>query len=338
MPNTIVSPNMTITVPVVLTDPGPDWATRIYNALFSTIDAHDHSTGKGVQIAPPGLNINADLPFGTTNNATLLRSARFVNQGSPLALGPDVGCVYESGGELWYNDSSGRQVKLTSVGAVNSTLLALPFKLVTTTPFSILSTDLFEIYYVDLSAHAQTMNLPASSALAPGRVYYFADFKGFGQTNALTIAPNGTDKINAVNASIVVQVTGFVVAMTTDGAGNWTLVVDSPSPPAINPFLQSARGPITANFTIDSLGKDYVLLCDTSAGVFNLTMPAPTNGRMLVVVDVGNAQAVHNLTLVRHGAEKLNNTAGNMGLATNTSVHTIYSNGTDWWVARGNVA
>ena len=37
----------------------PDWATRIYNALFTTIDQHDHTSGKGVLITTAALNVNA---------------------------------------------------------------------------------------------------------------------------------------------------------------------------------------------------------------------------------------------------------------------------------------
>jgi hypothetical protein len=119
MPNTVVSPNMNITVPVVLTDPGPDWATRIYNALFATIDAHDHSSGKGVQITPLGMNINADLAFGSFN-ATGLRSARFTSQATPLALGGDVGCLSNVLGDAYWNNGAGTAIELTSQGMVGT--------------------------------------------------------------------------------------------------------------------------------------------------------------------------------------------------------------------------
>ena len=85
MPNT--SPNMNLIVPIPSTgvtgtgDVGPGYAQNISNDLLTTIDTHDHSSGKGVQVTPAGLNINADLSFNN-NNANQLRSTRFFSQPS----------------------------------------------------------------------------------------------------------------------------------------------------------------------------------------------------------------------------------------------------------------
>lgn len=116
MANDTTSPNMGLTVPTVGVDPGPDWASSI-NADLSVIDGHNHSPGSGVQVNPTGLDINSDLPFGG-NNATLLRSVRFSPQASPLALTTDIGCIYESGVDLFYNDGNGNQVRITQNGSV----------------------------------------------------------------------------------------------------------------------------------------------------------------------------------------------------------------------------
>lgn len=115
---------MGLTVPTPSTgvtgtgDPGPGYATNISNDL-NTIDAHDHSSGKGVQVTPAGLNINADLSFGSFN-ATNLRSARFTSQASALNGGSDVGEIYVKTGDLWYVNSSGVQVQLTSNSTVGT--------------------------------------------------------------------------------------------------------------------------------------------------------------------------------------------------------------------------
>ena len=220
MPNTVVSPNMNITVPVVLTDPGPDWAQRIYTALFTTIDLHDHSAGKGVQVTPAGMSINADLAFGSFN-ATALRSSRFTSQGAPLALGADVGCAYVSGGELWYNDLASRQVQLTKLGALNTTTLYYPLKTPVSGSYTILSTDTFALYYVDVSGGVATVNLPAASAMTPGRVFFFVDFKRNSATNNITVVPAGADKINGVAGSYVVAINGSYSVLTCDGVSNW---------------------------------------------------------------------------------------------------------------------
>jgi hypothetical protein len=121
MPNTSV--NMGLIVPIASTgasgtgDPGPGYASNISNDLLSTIDAHDHSAGKGVQITPAGLNMNADLPMGS-NNVTALRAARFTSQASALNLAGDINELYFKSGDLWMVNGSGVQVQVTAGSAL----------------------------------------------------------------------------------------------------------------------------------------------------------------------------------------------------------------------------
>lgn len=103
------------------TDSGLNWETNL-NAALTTIDQHNHSAGQGQQIQPNGINISSDLSFGS-NNATNLRTTRFIPQSVPISnTGADVGEVYVSGNELFYNDvSGGNQVQITTNGNVNAT-------------------------------------------------------------------------------------------------------------------------------------------------------------------------------------------------------------------------
>src|ERR1035437_5104914 len=117
MSNIILSPNMTLPIPVVGVDPGPDYALNL-DACLGIIDSHNHSNGSGVQITPAGMNINADLSFGG-NNATHLRSVKFSPQSSLLSLASDSGVLYESGVDLYYNDALGNQIRITASGGVN---------------------------------------------------------------------------------------------------------------------------------------------------------------------------------------------------------------------------
>lgn len=119
MANFTVSANMGLSIPTVSVAPGPTWATLLDSCL-TVIDAHTHNSGSGVQITSSGLNINADLTVGS-NNLTSIRSSRFTAQASPLALTTDLGCVYVSGVDLYYNDISGNQVRITQSGAVAGT-------------------------------------------------------------------------------------------------------------------------------------------------------------------------------------------------------------------------
>lgn len=116
MANILLSPNMSLPVPVVGQEAGPQFATDV-NSSLTIIDQHNHTSGSGVQIPTAGLNINADLSFNS-NNLTQIRSSRYASQTSPLALATDLDCVYVSGVDLYYNDGNGNQVRLTQSGAV----------------------------------------------------------------------------------------------------------------------------------------------------------------------------------------------------------------------------
>ncbi len=127
MANYFTTPNMDLTVPYVNVDPGPDYANNINNS-FSLIDSHDHSSGKGVQITPSGLNINAAL----TLNGNPLTNASYVEFQLQLSNpGVSQGLYVQNGSEsparpdLWYYDGSSA-VQLTNNGSVNATIANLP--------------------------------------------------------------------------------------------------------------------------------------------------------------------------------------------------------------------
>jgi hypothetical protein len=114
-----VSPNMMLPVPVPTVDPGPDWANNLYACLYSQIDAHDHSAGKGVQIQPDGLDISGNLTF-QGNSATNLLTSSYSTQSAPLSTATYPYAVYVSGGNLYYNSAS-TAIQITTPTAVNAT-------------------------------------------------------------------------------------------------------------------------------------------------------------------------------------------------------------------------
>lgn len=119
MADSVQSPNMLMPVPVVGVDPGPQYAIDIDSCL-NIIDQHNHASGSGVKITPDGLNINADLTLNN-NNLIATKSVRFQIQPSALAGVSDLGCLYEVGVDLYYNDGLGNQVRITQSGAVAGT-------------------------------------------------------------------------------------------------------------------------------------------------------------------------------------------------------------------------
>ena len=113
------SANMNLPVPTVSVAPGPAWAALL-NSCLTIIDSHSHTAGSGVPITSAALDINGDVSFAN-NNLTNPRSVRFSAQGSPLALGTDLGCIYVAGVDLYYNDVDGNQIQITDAGGVAGT-------------------------------------------------------------------------------------------------------------------------------------------------------------------------------------------------------------------------
>lgn len=116
MPTTTTSPNMSFPIPIVGVDPGPQYAFDINDAL-TIIDAHNHAPGSGVPVSTDGISINADLSFNSFNAIDLL-STRYSPQVSPLAGANDKGALYVSGVDLYYNDVTGVQIRITQSGSV----------------------------------------------------------------------------------------------------------------------------------------------------------------------------------------------------------------------------
>jgi hypothetical protein len=113
------TPYMSLALPTVSQTLGPAWASQLVAAL-GLIDSHTHVSGQGQQVPSAGLNINADLSFGSFN-ATQLRTARFSDQVGTLGSAGDARCIYSSGGNLWWNSGAGTPVQLTSGGALAGT-------------------------------------------------------------------------------------------------------------------------------------------------------------------------------------------------------------------------
>lgn len=116
MPNTTASTNMSMPIPTVSVDPGPQWGLDL-NSCLNILDAHDHTTGYGAQITPGGINISSDLTF-LSNNAISLRSARFSSNAAVLVLAADLNCLYTVTNDLYYNDGLGNNVRITQSGGV----------------------------------------------------------------------------------------------------------------------------------------------------------------------------------------------------------------------------
>jgi microcystin-dependent protein len=111
---------MGLVLPTPTTTAGPEWANSI-NAALVSVDAHDHTSGKGTKVPVSGLNINADLSM-QTHALTNVADVGLVSQAAILAS-TTTSAVYVVNGDLYYNNSSGVPIKVTdgtSIAAATS--------------------------------------------------------------------------------------------------------------------------------------------------------------------------------------------------------------------------
>ncbi len=128
-----------------------------------------------------------------------------------------------------------------------------------------------EGYFANTTGSAFNMNLPAGSA---GAIVSVADYAGTWQTNALTVVPNGTDKIGSVNTSVILNTEGQSVTLVyVDSTQGWINTMDSTSNVRGRSFVTATGGTITTS------GNDKIHTF-TGPGTFcvsQLSSEAPEN-------------------------------------------------------------
>lgn len=210
---------MNLTLPTVSVTLGPTWATEINTAL-TTIDDHDHTSGKGRQVPTTGLNINADLSFGGYK-ATTLKSTQFSSQASALSGASEANATYSLNGDLYFVNGSGVGVQITSGGSVVSTpASANTFELNdVSSNLTIGAADTYVILTVDTTA-SRAITLPLASAVTAGRFYIVTDKTGSAREFNITINRAGSDLINGAT-SFVIDSDRASNMIYSDGSSNW---------------------------------------------------------------------------------------------------------------------
>lgn len=204
---------------------GPDWA-QLLNDIVDILDLHDHSSGKGVRVSTSGLNIDEDLELNS-NNLTETRSVRLEAQGAALVEASDLRCVYALGGDLYYNNSSGAAVQITSGTSVISSISGA-FAAATPGgyPYSVTAGDAQRILLVDTSA-ARSIELPAATTAV---MFCIKDVTGTAPTYNISLVPDGTDTIEGVNANYALKKASGWWFIVSDGVSKWFVGEADPSP------------------------------------------------------------------------------------------------------------
>lgn len=205
---------MNLNLPTPTVTLGPEWATELNTAL-ETIDSHDHTSDKGVQIPTAGLNINADLDFNS-NKAFSLLSTQFTEQTATLTGATNAGSVYVTSGDLYYTNTSGVAVQLTSGGSIVSTPGSAQIfeTTVVNTDLTISAASTFVYLIVDTTT-TRTIDLPLASAVTAGRIYIVKDSSGQALDNPITVNIQGSDEIDGASSQ-----------QLNSNYGSWTIVGD----------------------------------------------------------------------------------------------------------------
>jgi len=100
-------------------------------------------------------------------------------------------------------------------------------------------------YFVNTTSGAITVTLPAGSA---GAVVALADYAATWQTNSVTVAPNGSNKIGGTNANATLTTQGQSVTFVyVDSTQGWVNVIDSTSNVRGASFITATGGTITTS-------------------------------------------------------------------------------------------
>lgn len=213
---------MNLALPVVSVTLGPEWANEV-NAALEVIDQHDHSSGKGVQITPSGMNITSNLDF--KNNAAInLLKAGLQAQLSALSGASNSNSLYSVNGNLFFTNGSGVAVQLTTGGAIvtapSSTNLFQFDGL--STNLTIVPADNFVVLAVDTTA-ARSITLPLAANVSAGRIYIIKDASGQSETNAISLIASGSDTIDGA-ASIDIESNFSSTLVVCNGADEYYII------------------------------------------------------------------------------------------------------------------
>jgi hypothetical protein len=123
-------------------------------------------------------------------------------------------------------------------------------------------------YFLNTTAGTITINLPAGAA---GSIVSMADYAATWQTNNVTVAPNGTDKIGSVNVSVVLNTEGQSVTFVyVDSTQGWINTMDSTSNVRGNNMITASGGTPAAGET----SGDFKYHTFTGPGTFCVSIAA----------------------------------------------------------------
>ena len=259
---------MSLNEPTVGTTAGPTWATET-NTNWTSIDAHDHTSGKGVQLTPSSLNINGDLEFNQ-NSASELKNVIFDSSVSAASTNYSV---YQASGNLYWRNNSGTAVQITDGSAVKTTGGSISG--MSSTAVVLFSSNSYAFKF-DVSASAG-MNYDGIAKMSFSDIDLYK-YDAAGSLAKVTLKFLGTGTTAALT---VPDETGTLLSTATSFAG------------AINIATSSTNYPInlkpngTGHVVIGNTGATGKL---TSNGAYDLVLDtnSGTNSSSITITDAAN--------------------------------------------------
>jgi hypothetical protein len=307
--------NMSLNEPTVGQTTGPTWATET-NSNWESIDTHDHTSGKGVQLTPSALNINSDLEFNL-NSVTELKNVVLDNTVHSSGSGDTNVSLYVYDGNFYYRNASGIGVQITSGSGVNTSGGSIDN--MTTNAQVNFSSNSYSFKF------DKTLSDPGMAKMAFADIdLYKYNSSGSAAKVALKFLGSGTTA-----ALTVPDETGTLLSTATSFAGTINIATSSSNAPINlkpNGTGHVAVGNGGASGKLTSNGA-YDLVLDTNSG---------TNSGNITITDGTNGE----ITIDTHGTGDINLTAGadvnipaNIGLTFGDDGEKIEGDGTDLTVA-----
>jgi hypothetical protein len=243
---------------LVLPTPGADsgvWDDYLNAALGGLVDAHTHIPGEGRQVPTAGININEDLSIGS-NRLTFVNGTAYNNLPAVLTTGARE--TFVSGGNLYYRNNSGQNVRITlgstidftgfgGIGGDYATVGALLQYVDSGDKYQFLQEDVLGVRHFAKNESADVILHPFHAAGAPGDVVPATTIKAnasLAASYSLTL-PTGLPA-----GSTVVKVDNTGALSFPDNAGN--LTVDDLTVEGAATFEANATFESTATFEQDA--------------------------------------------------------------------------------------
>ena len=272
--------NMSLNEPTVGQTTGPAWATET-NSNWESIDAHDHTSGKGGQLTPSSLNINADIEFNL-NSATELKNVVLDNTVHSSGSGDTNVSLYVYDGNFYYRNASGIGVQITSGSGVNTSGGSIDN--MTTNAQVNFSSNSYAFKF------DKTLSDPGMAKMSFADIdLYKYNSSGSAAKVALKFLGSGTTA-----ALTVPDETGTLLSTATNFAGTINIATSSSNAPII--LKPNGTGHVTignggATGKLTSNGA-YDLILDTNGG---------TNSSSIAITDAANG----NISLIPNGTGEI---------------------------------